>query len=126
MRDLMAAADTWPPGLALALFFYLPGLVVLHLLGLAADLLLYAEYRVTTYLRVDRNETAPPALCDAADFAATVRPALSLGSILLVGLAVMIALVSVVAHHAPANEFLQSCQRLMDDWWRSVASRAGV
>lgn len=126
MKDLMAAAATWPPGLALALFFYLPGLVVLHLLGLAADALLYAEYRVTTYLRVERNETAPPALCGAADFAATVRSAVSLGSILLIGLAVTLALVSAVAHHAPDNEFLQSCQRLMDGWWRSVSSRAGV
>ncbi len=118
---------TWPPGLRLAVFFYLPAFGVLQLVWLVAEVPLYVEYRVTTYRRLRGEEPLPEAVGDIAAMVALARPAAGLAALILLGLTITVAFVSVVAYFAPADAgFLQSCQDVIDSWWRAVARRADV
>ena len=127
MRDMMYNSLSWPPGLRLAVFFYLPAFGVLLLVWLVAEVPLYVEYRVTTYRRLRGEEPLPEVVGDVAAMVALARPAARLAAMILLGLMVTVAFLSIAAYSANQDAgFLHSCQNVIDGWWRAVAHRANV
>ncbi len=110
----------------MVVFYYVPAAVVLQLIGVVAEIPLYIEYRLTTVLRARRTVSAPAVVGEIAAAIAVARKATSKATKILVVLAAVVAGISIAAANGDGSGFLSSCARIIDGWWRSVSSRAGV
>lgn len=130
MKQLIVDTATWPAGARLAVFFFVPTVVVLQLLRLLADLPLYLEYHVTTALRSRFGVAAPPIVGDIGAVIAAAGRTTRTATKIVLGLALVVAIVSIggvnVAKSGDQNQALKSFSELIDHWWTTVSARAGV
>jgi hypothetical protein len=126
MKQFIIDTASWPTGARLALFFYLPGILIVQVIGILAEIPLYLEYRLTTLLRTRHRIPAPDLLGSVAAGIASFRPAIRTATWTIVLLAVAVVTLSAMATHDHHSQFLHSAENVINRWWHVVTTHAGV